>query len=266
MSGGNGWRRFSVAVLSLVPWIVLAPLLIAEESTGSSDAQVVDTWAGTNSAIDPGAGNAFQLAAASWTVPKVSCPPGSNSDVSDWAGSGDGTKSNPLFQAGSESGCSSGIAKYRAWWEEFPVNHQQDFVDEVHPGDVMDSLIRWGPSTRGSNGTSTLELEDFSPTGAKNWVEYQNVSSAPPSDQAECIIERPLTSGSHEPLADFGTTRFKDCKVGWEEDHEFRGYVYLTPNTAARGLEVFNLEMAGLLNLSDFTPTGGFTGTWTKGS
>ena len=129
----------------------------------------------------------------------------------------------------------------------------------------MTSLIRWRPSSQGSDGTSTIELEDFSPTG-KKWVEYQNVSSAPPSRQAECIIERPLRSGSHEPLADFGTTRFKDCKVGWQEDYKFRGDVYLTPNTAAEGLEVYKVEMAGLLDLSDFTPTGGFTGTWTKGS
>ena len=246
--------------------MVLAPLLIAEESTASSDAQVVDTWAGTSSSIDPGAGKDFHLAEASWTVPKVSCPSGSNSDVSNWAGSGDGTRSNPLFQAGSESECRSGVARYRAWWEEFPVNHQQDFVDKVHPGDVMDSLIRWAPSTQGGHGTSTLELEDFSPTGTKKWVEYQKVSSAPPSDQAECIIERPLISGSHEPLADFGTTRFKECQVGWEEDHKVQGHMYLTPNTAAKGLEVYKVEMAGLLNLSDFTPTGGFTGTWTKGS
>ena len=267
MSGGNCWHRVSVTALSLIPLVVLAPLLIAEESTASSDVQVVDTWAGTNSAIDPGAGNDFQLTTASWTVPRVSCPPGTNSDVSNWAGSGDGTNSNPLFQAGSESECSAGVARYRAWWEEFPVNHQQNFFNAVHPGDVMDSFIRWGRSSSGSNGTSTLELEDFSPTGAKKWVERQTVSSAPPSDQAECIIERPLTSsGSHEPLADFGTARFNDCKVGWEEDYKFQGYVYLTPDTATNGLEVYKLEMAGLLNLSDFTRTGGFTGTWTKGS
>jgi hypothetical protein len=266
MTGGNRWRRFSVAVFSLIPWMVLAPLVVAEESTASSDVQVVDTWAGTNAAIDPGAGNDFQLAAASWTVPKVSCPAGTNSDVSIWAGSGGGTSGNPLFQAGTESECSSGIAGYRAWWEEFPVNHQQDFADEVHAGDVMNSFIRWVPSRPGGGGTSTMELDDFSPTGTKKWVEYRTISSAPPSDQAECIIERPLTSGSHEPLADFGTTRFKDCKVGWEEDHKFRGYVYLIPNKAPKGLEVYKVEMAALLHLSNFTPIGGFTGTWKKGS
>ena len=116
MSGGNCWRRISVAVLSLIPWMVLAPLVVAEESTASSDVRIADTWAGTNSAIGPGAGNDFRLTEASWTVPKVTCPPDASSDVSDWAGSGDGTRSNPLFQAGSESECSSGSATYHAWW------------------------------------------------------------------------------------------------------------------------------------------------------
>src|ERR1700722_20011613 len=130
----------------------------------------------------------------------------------------------------------------------------------------MESIIRWERPAVGSAGTSTLELEDFSPIGTKKWVEHQNVSSTLPSDQAECIIERPLTDGNREPLADFGTTRFKECKVGWEQDHKFQGYVYLTPTTAAEGLEVYAVQLAGLVDLSHFTPTGGFTGTWKKGS
>lgn len=264
MSGA--WRRFFVTVLSLTPWMILAPLVIAEQSTASTGVQVVDTWAGMSSSIVPGTRNDFQSAEASWTVPEVRCPSGTNSAVSNWAGAGDGTHSHPLFQAGSESECRAGVARYRAWWEEFPVNHQQDFVEEVHPGDVMDSLVRWAPSTQSGHGTVSMELEDFSSAGAKKWVEYHTVRSAPPSDQAECIIERPLVSGGHEPLAAFGTTRFTDCRAGWEEGSKVRGRIYLTPDAAQNGLEVYEVDMAGLLKLSDFTPTGGFTGTWEKGS
>jgi len=266
MSSGNWWRRSLVAVLSLTPWMILAPLVIAEQSTASTGTQPVDTWAGMSSSIGPRTGDGFQLAAASWTVPKVSCPSGANSAVSNWAGSGDGTTSDPLFQAGSESECRAGVARYRAWWEVFPVNRQQDFADRVHPGDLMDSFIRWGPSPQGSGGTATLELEEFSPTGTKEWVAYQNVGSTSPGDQAECIIERPVIGGSHEPLADFGTTRFKDCRAGWEEGQKDQDDAYLTPTTAVQGLDAVEVQMPGLMKLSAFTPTGGFTGTWEKGS
>jgi Peptidase A4 family len=266
MSDRNWWRRSFVAVLSLTPWMILAPLVVAEQSTASTGAQVVDTWAGMSSSVGAGTGDEFRLAVASWSIPKVSCPSGTDSAVSNWAGSGDGTAANPLFQAGSESECRAGVARYRAWWEEYPVNRQQNFADRVHPGDVMDSFIRWDPAPQGGDGTASLELEDFSATGTKQWVEYRNVASAPPSDQAECIIERPLIGGGHEPLADFGSTRFTECKVGWEEGHKAQEHVYLTPNTAEWGLDAFTMEMPGLLKLSGFTATGGFTGTWVKGS
>ena len=221
MSGA--WRRFFVTVLSLTPCLILAPLVVAEQSTASSGVQVVETWAGMSSSIVPGTRNSFHLAEASWTVPEVRCPSGANSAVSNWAGAGDGTQSNPLFQAGSESECRAGVARYRAWWEEFPVNHQRDFVDGVHPGDVMDSLIRWAPSTQSGHGTVSMELEDFSSAGAKEWVEYHTVRSAPPSDQAECIIERPLISGGHEPLADFGTTQIHGLSSGMGERQQGSG-------------------------------------------
>jgi Peptidase A4 family len=161
-------------------------------------------WAGYEGTS--GKAGTFTDVQASWKVPSAAC--GSTpTNASIWVGLGTGQASSPLIQTGVAVNCASGLPQYLAWWEEYPVNLEQDYGDPVSPGDLMVADVSW------QSGTATLTLTDDGPAGLTQWSEVTRVEGAPTSASAQCIVERPLVGGVLGALTNFGKVAVSGCDV-----------------------------------------------------
>jgi hypothetical protein len=159
-------------------------------------------WAGYKATAAKGT---FTDVQASWRVPAVVCgSPATNASV--WVGLGTGTGTSPLFQTGVALNCLSGAPQYLAWWEEFPVNLEQDYLDAVSPGDVIHADV-----TR-QGTTEVLTLSDTSSTSQLLWSETTTIPSTAASTTAECIVERPSVGSVLATLTDFGKVLVSGCQ------------------------------------------------------
>jgi hypothetical protein len=145
----------------------------------------------------------YSTVSSSWVQPAVDCLTTPTAYSSFWVGL-DGDTTGTVEQTGTEADCSSGSARYYAWYEmypKFPVNYS----DPVAPGDSMHASV----SYRGGRSFQ-LTLTDNS----RGWTEtvtprlkQANLGSA------EVIAEAPSSSGGVLPLADFQKVGFSGATV-----------------------------------------------------
>lgn len=172
----------------------------------------------------------------SFTVPTLDCAVTPDAGESTWVGIGgleysNGGSSGDLLQTGVQSDCVSGVqVTNAAWWEDFPINAEQDFGGfTVNPGDVIDAYAYqwadgsrwetclddvttgvsglevtgegWGVTTGGCGGTFTFQETtptlDYAGGYTAEWiVEDYGVNFAQPNVYA--------------PFADYGTVTFSN--------------------------------------------------------
>jgi len=147
--------------------------------------QSTDIWSGYVQT-----GSVFSAASATWTVPVVTCAPGSSTAALQWVGI-DGYGNNTVEQIGTETACADGAPTYDAWyemWGDDALNNgfQIPLANSVEPGDVMSASV----NLTGTTWTLTITDE------TQNWTSANEVISPSPTPEqssAEVIVERPLT-------------------------------------------------------------------------
>ena len=134
----------------------------------------------------------------SWVVPAVKCT-SKTTYSSYWVGI-DGYNSNTVEQTGTDSDCSSGSARYYAWYEFYPAASVQIPGFAVKPGDTVTAEVSYSTSS----GQFTTTITD----GSQSYTTSSAVSGAARSS-AEWIVERPvLCTRFHcklTSLSNFGT-------------------------------------------------------------
>jgi len=138
----------------------------------------------------------------SWVVPSVDCAATPTAYSSFWIGI-DGYSSGTVEQIGTDSDCSSGSAKYSAWYEMYP-KYPVNLNMRINPGDTMKAEVKFV-----GNGNFQLTITDTK-TG-KSFSTTQKSPSAKRTS-AEWIAEAPWSSGVL-PLADFGTVPFSSAQA-----------------------------------------------------
>jgi hypothetical protein len=163
------------------------------------------TWAGyaaVTSISSPQKGVVSEVKGA-WIVPVVDCSVTPAAYASFWIGI-DGYSSNTVEQIGTESDCSSGSARYYAWYEMYPEYHV-DLNMEISVGDAVSAEVQYL-----GGGSFNLTLTDTK-TGASFSTTQKSTSAARSS--AEWIAEAPSSGGVTLPLADFGTVTFQGAQA-----------------------------------------------------
>jgi hypothetical protein len=148
---------------------------------------------------------AFTTVQSSWIVPTATCSSTAGTNASIWAGLGTGVASSTLFQTGVAVNCVSGSPQYLAWWEEFPINFEQDYPDPVTPGDTMHAQVTI------QAGSAALVLSDTGAGATPKWSETTTVTAPTAAVSAECITERPTVDGALGLLTDFGAVQISGC-------------------------------------------------------
>jgi hypothetical protein len=158
-------------------------------------------------------GATFTSVVGHWTVPSVNCSGSATSVASQWVGIDGWTGDGVVEQDGTETDCSSGTAKYYAWYELYgdsgnpSVNNGAQVPlpssDVVEPGDVITAIVTI------ANSEWEFDLTDFRGV-SRAWFYVSpavpEYSPAPPQSYAEWIVE--CSSGCASPLANFGSVTF----------------------------------------------------------
>ena len=184
-----------MSVLALLLYPIHAPTTRGVREGKSS------TWAGyavVTSISSPQKGVVSDVN-GSWTVPTVDCAMTPNAYASFWIGI-DGYSSGTVEQIGTESDCSSGSARYYAWYEMYP-RYDVELNMKISPGDTAAAEVQYL-----GGGSFNLTITDTS-TGASSSTTQKSTNAARSS--AEWIAEAPSSSSGRAthtlPLADFGT-------------------------------------------------------------
>ncbi len=156
-------------------------------------------WAGYGVAASSGT---VTVVSGSWVQPAVTCSRGSTYS-SFWVGI-DGLNSGTVEQTGTLAYCSSGAARYSAWYEFYPAASVTISTITVHPGDVFTASVTYSAGQFTTTITDVTTSQSFSTSGT--------VSGAVRSS-AECIAERPSIGGSITKLANFGIVNFSNCSA-----------------------------------------------------
>jgi Peptidase A4 family len=139
----------------------------------------------------------------SWIVPKVNCSVTPNAYSSFWVGI-DGYSSNTVEQTGTDSDCSSGSARYYAWYEmypKFPVNLNM----KISPGDSMNAEIKY-------IGNNKFQITIIDTTTGASYTTTQQSKKASRTS-AEWIAEAPSSMRGVLPLADFSNVNFLNAQA-----------------------------------------------------
>jgi hypothetical protein len=147
-------------------------------------------------------GKTYNMVAARWKEPAVTCPPASeqiNTMAAFWVGI-DGYASGSVEQDGTLAYCFEGSAFYYTWWEMYPKNAIQIVSSAVKPGDEITASV-----TR-KHIQYQLKVSDFTTSG-NSFTEYRTCGPRTcTNSSAEWVAEAPTeSSGKRYPLADFGT-------------------------------------------------------------
>lgn len=176
--------------------------LVRAEAHAPGNGMTSTNWAGYQATARKGT---FTDVQASWRVPTVVCgSPATNASI--WVGLGTGTGTSPLFQTGVALNCQSGSPQFLAWWEEFPVNLEQDYADPVSAGDLIHADVTH------QGGMEVLTVSDTSPSSQPLWSESTTIQGTGPSVTAECIVERPTVGTMLATLTNFGKESVAGCQ------------------------------------------------------
>lgn len=180
-------------------------------------------------AIDFSGAKTFQSVSGSWTVPVANCSRGEDSDVAIWIGMTPAPRNpasdnpyyppvSPIYQIGTDSGCSGGRPHYFIAWEQFP----QPLVAQpfpLQPGYVVTTAVSFQPGASG-RGDFMLSISiskmigDGSTRGLYTFQTPPLTGDTSASAMAECIVEAPTqvdpnTNQSQlEQLTNFGHVDF----------------------------------------------------------
>jgi hypothetical protein len=163
-------------------------------------------WGGTVASAPSGA--QFSRVQSFWTVPDVHGPRGvkGSSYTSQWIGI-DGSGSNDVLQAGTETDFLNGAPSLYTWWEWYPGPSYQITNIAVSPGDIMFCHILAWPSlveaTVAIGNESSSKVTTFHIKAPKGIRLRGNC--------AEWVIERPGLPSGLPPLANFTRVYFDEA-------------------------------------------------------
>lgn len=194
---------------------------------GSSfSSTLTDQWAGYYGTFEKVAS-----ASGTWTVPSLTCAPGSTTTSSTWVGVG-GLDGGVLLQAGMFDNCLGGTEEQGAFAEAYPGS-TSSFGLLIRPGDTVTANIKQAAS--GWDATVTDVTTGQSETG--NDPTYAGGSSV------EWFVED--YGYPTYPLSNFGSEQFTDVAVngvnaspsrGWEMVQN--GTVVAWPADPSRGYRI----------------------------
>jgi hypothetical protein len=198
----------AVGALGALPASAAAATNVQQAASGNWSGYVASSTGGKN----------FSSVSGSWTQPTANCTSGSGY-AAFWVGlGGSGSSSNQnqaLEQAGTEADCSSGQAKYFAWYELVPAAPVRLGLT-INPGDRVTTHVGV------SGNTVTIQLIDVtSGQSASKTLTMNN----PDTSSAEWIAEAPSSCGqdatncSPLPLTNFGTVKFSGAKATASDGH-----------------------------------------------
>ena len=154
-------------------------------------------WSGYAAYGSPGS---FNSVSANWVQPQVTCDTRTTYS-SYWVGL-DGYNTNTVEQLGTEADCSSGVAKYYAWYEMYP--HWGYYINmQVHAGDSFKASV-----TAQSRNYYQLKITDVTTGRSFSTTQRLNAQRA----SAEVVVEAPWSNGTL-PLANFGTANFTNAQA-----------------------------------------------------
>ncbi|HEY2372335.1 MAG TPA: G1 family glutamic endopeptidase [Gaiellaceae bacterium] len=142
-------------------------------------------------------GARFVSITSSWTEPTALCGAGETSYSSFWVGL-DGDTSGTVEQTGTDADCSSGVARYYAWYEMYP-KFPTNLSNPVQPGDTLTASVTTDGVGRFTLAISSSRGWQFSTT--------QRLKSASLAS-AEVIAEAPSSRSGVLPLTNFGAVNF----------------------------------------------------------
>jgi hypothetical protein len=197
--GGNEYRaQFSNA--AGVATSSIATLTVTAASTSN--------WSGYVAT-----GGGFTAVSGTWLVPSLTCPPGVQSDSSQWVGI-DGYGDDTVEQDGTAAYCENGAPVYAAWYEMYGDPNVND-GDAIELPLSSEYRVAAGDSLTASTSLSGSAWV-FTMTDAKqNWSFSTTVQApTPPPAQisAEWIVEDPDgCTPQCQTLADFAPVTFTNA-------------------------------------------------------
>jgi hypothetical protein len=185
----------------------------------------------------------YNSVSASWTQPSVNCSKTPTGYSSFWVGL-DGDTTNTVEQTGTEADCSSGTARYFAWYEMYP-KYPVKYSNSLAPGDSMHASVQYL-----GQGTFKLTLTD----ATKGWTRtVQPRLKSAKRGSAEVIAEAPSSGGGVLPLADFGTANFSGAKANGSSMASLSGLDPITMVSSSGAVEAKPSAMSS---------SGSFSDTW----
>lgn len=147
--------------------------------------------------------NAVSDVKGTWVIPTVDCSSTPTGYASIWVGI-DGYSSNTVEQTGTDSDCSSGSARYYAWYEMYPKFSILISSLQVSAGDTMQAEVKYN-----GNGHFLLTITDQTKGTSFSTVQ---MSKKARRSSAEWIVEAP-SSGGVLPLSNFGTASLSNSQA-----------------------------------------------------
>ena len=226
-------NRIGIVVIlsALLPTVVLDPpsSAVSAKSTTSVVRQI-HGWAGQQ--VTSSTGDIWG-AFATWTVPKVSCPPSGGPAISVWVGIGGSTIEDVLYQTGVIVRCNGGSAAYFGFAEVFnvkerinqaarclsnPLNLKQTCYS-VDPGDRIEADVVNERHTD-LDEYVRYSISDYR-NGKRIWYSSDKLHPRQAlSHNSECVVEDPQTNGAALfSLAPFTPVVFSSCDSSTASGH-----------------------------------------------
>ena len=241
--------------------------------------QLSSNYAGY-AAIDFTGAKTFQSVSGSWIVPTATCSGGENSDSAIWIGMTPAPRNpasdnpfypqdNPIFQIGTDSGCSGGQPDYFIVWEQFP-QPSVALSFPLQPGYLVTTAVTFqqGAFQRGNYTLSISVSKMIGPNASQGLYSFQTpplAGNLNASAMAECIVEAPtlIDPNTNQPqleqLTNFGHVNVT-CNFNNDEPIANGPQDYIYKMTADSFLQT---QKATTSNLDASGAT--FTVTWNHG-
>jgi hypothetical protein len=223
-------------------------------------------------------------------VPKVTCADKKLSRVAVWAGLGQGTDADPLYQLGIGASCVDGVPQYDAWTEFYKNTNPEPAhflkgkdpwgrIIQVIPGDILSVTVSPSDPSGSSSAPLTWGIVEESADGTKlKWGMNGSFTRRSVPKSAECITERPFNLNTR---SFFRLPKFTPIVWGfYPTDPEFSwackvrtkdSYVYEIASTyllpwGGGPLTMLNKAGATLVTTTPRSNNGTFTNKWQAAS
>ncbi len=146
--------------------------------------------------------NSVSNVAAQWTVPAVTCVPGSQYSAI-WIGI-DGYADNSVEQIGTSQDCRGGAPSYYVWYEMYPRSMVKTNLT-VSSGDSIAASVQY-------NGNNNFQLKLSNQTTGNTYSTTQRLSGVRRTS-AEWVVEAPSSMFGVLPLSNFGTATISNAST-----------------------------------------------------